>query len=313
MRPDLEDYDELNMGGDSGRTRAMSWLVLLIAIGGFTSLAYYAYKSGSQAMRESTVTVVNADETPIKTVPVDPQGEQFPNKDKTIYDAISKDGKPKNVEKLLAEPERPIVVGSGNDVLASNMDESEKSGATTYVNVANKATDPVDAQLTKNASENTSVTISLPPKIEVKKSEVADAVKPSSNAKEPEQSPVKSVEAPEMVNVKPVTIASQPTSEEKDTKAKSEPQAAKVVVKTEGAYKIQLGAYQSESEAAAMWKRISAKHADVVSGAPIIVKADTAKGTFYRLRASGFASMDAAKAACGKLSARSQACFAVGK
>ncbi len=294
MRPDLEDYDELNMGDGSARARAMSWLVLLVAIGGFTSLAYYAYKSGSKAMRNEAITVVEAEQTPIKTVPEDPQGEKFPNKDKTIYDAIEQGNKTKPAEKLMPEAERPMLPESAKEEGDSETDTG-KAAATTYVN---NATKPAPAPVAAPAPH-----ISLNPTPQ----------KPAPVEKTPAQ--------PEIINVKPVTVASKPTSEEKDAKAKPEVKptptpekpAASAAVKTGGAYKIQLGAYQSESEAAAMWKRISAKHADVVSGAPIIVKADTAKGTFYRLRASGFASMDAAKAACAKLSARGQACFAVGK
>ena len=67
------------------------------------------------------------------------------------------------------------------------------------------------------------------------------------------------------------------------------------------------------AEAKAMWSKIAAKHPNEVKGAPVIVRADLSNGTFYRLRASGFASADAAKAACSKLSAAGQACFYAGK
>ena len=80
-----------------------------------------------------------------------------------------------------------------------------------------------------------------------------------------------------------------------------------------GDYKIQLGAFKSEAEAQANWKKIAAKFPGTIGGAPIIVKATVGSGTFYRLRASGFASSNAAKEACAKLSAAKQACFPAGK
>ncbi|OYW13353.1 MAG: hypothetical protein B7X02_02380, partial [Rhodospirillales bacterium 12-54-5] len=116
MRPELEDFDELSAMEATPRSRAMSWLVLCVAVGGFAALAYYAYHSGSQSMRDSTMMVVNAEETPMKTAPIDPQGEQFPNKDKTIYDAINADAKTTaHVEKLLPEAEQPVVVPEAKD------------------------------------------------------------------------------------------------------------------------------------------------------------------------------------------------------
>ena len=86
----------------------MSWLVLVVAVGGFAALAYYAYHSGTHNTDGSDVTVVHADEAPIKQLPTDPEGEQFANKDKTIYDVITPgQAKPgDNVEKLMPEPEK---------------------------------------------------------------------------------------------------------------------------------------------------------------------------------------------------------------
>lgn len=319
MRPDLDDYEELNMGEGSSRARAMSWLVLLVAIGGFTSLAYYAYKSGSQAMRESTITVVNAEETPIKSAPTDPQGEQFPNKDKTIYDAIAQDGKGTRVEKLMPEPERATIPESmEEDGPATANEDGPSTKATTYVKSADKV-----AGLTTTAAPAAKADPAPAPaavaskSVETAKSETAAKTDPSA-ATAPGQE--KSAAAPEMVNIKPVTTVSKPSSEVKDDEAQSKASAKKsapakpvAAPASGGAYKVQLGAYQSEAEAQSQWNRIRAKNSDVLSGDPIIVKADTDKGTFYRLRISGFASSDAAKAACAKLAARRQACFPAGK
>ena len=383
MRPDLEDFDDLNELDNGPRSKAMAWLVLGVALCGFTSLAYYAYHSGSQSMRDASIAVVEADSAPIKAEPADPQGEQFPNKDKTIYEAIAADdasnGAP-HVEKLLPEAEQPTVP----QVVAvaprsARVEEKQDSQATTFVNAAGKGAvaekPPVDTPIPHATPQAAPVATppavspaveaitplavpvkpvakapakapappaavasaairasdfdkkpahpspSVKPAVETVKSaakQAEDEIAASEDASSDDAAPVDAVaevpsaSAPSMVNVKPVTPGSKPTSEVKDAQAKAA--AAKPVVVESGAgYKVQLGAFKSEAEAAAQWKKIASKNGDVLHGAPVIVKADLPNGTFYRLRASGFASADAAKAACAKLASRSQACFPAGK
>ena len=368
MRPDLEDFDDLNEQDVSPRSKAMAWLVLGVALCGFTSLAYYAYHSGSQSMRDANVAIVDADPSPIKGAPEDAQGEQFPNKDKTIYDAIAADDRENDaapVEKLLPEAEQavvpPVVAEAPRPVRA----EKKVPQTTTFVNEASKgaiaengAPDapishvtpaaPPAAEMIAPLSEPVKPVAKAPVKTPALPASVASvairasdfnkkpapaAAKPVAENPAPAPAPAaapvavaKEVEigasedagdnaspsAPEMINVKSVTPSSKPTSEIKDAKAKAK--AAKpVAVATGGPYKVQLGAFKSEPEALAQWKKIAAKNSDVVGGAPVIVKADLPNGTFYRLRASGYASTDAAKAACAKLASRSQACFPAGK
>lgn len=303
MRPDLDDFEELNEA-DAPRSRAMSWLVLIVAVGGFAALAYYAYHSGSQSMQGGQVLVVQADPSPMKAAPTDPQGETFPNQDKTIYDAITPNaGDTGKVEKLLPEPEEPVIPEPAVEETAP-VAAAPKADTTTYVNKEldsnnTPAIDPVDAQSMKQP---------------------APAIAPESK---PETAPVvakaePSAGAPEMVNTKTVTPAAAP----KVVEAKPEPKPVATpapapkpapVPAATGAYKIQLGAFKSDAEARQQWSKISAKHGDIIKGSPIIVKADVKGVTYYRLRASGYASADAAKAACAKLSSRGQACFPAGK
>lgn len=309
MRPELEDFDELAPIDQSPRSRAMSWLVLAVAVGGFATLAYYAYHSGSQSMRDGTLTVVNAEEGPIKSAPADPGGEQFPNKDKTIYDAISNDGNKPQVEKLLPEAEQPTMPIESGENNALTPDEpapsakapvnttAEKKSAepTTFVNAANKSPEISDEKPSDVKVASKSDNASGAP------------VTPVEEKTSASQSP--SASAPAMVNVKPVTTNSQPTSEEKDAKAKAAVAKPKVAKAATGSAKIQLGAFKSEEEALAQWKKISAKNSDVLAGSPTVVKAELPNGTFYRLRAT----VADAKAACSALAARKQACFPAGK
>ncbi|MES1991817.1 MAG: SPOR domain-containing protein [Pseudomonadota bacterium] len=79
-----------------------------------------------------------------------------------------------------------------------------------------------------------------------------------------------------------------------------------------GAYVVQLLALQDEAAAKAAWKKVAKKHANILGGHALdIEKADLgAKGTWYRVRAAGFASKTAATSACAKLKAAGQDCIA---
>ena len=302
MRPDLDDFEELSEG-EAPRSRAMSWLVLVVAVGGFAALAYYAYHSGSQSMQDGQVLVIRADQSAIKEAPVDAQGEEFPNQDKTIYDAISPDSTNGKVEKLLPEPEEPVIPEPAVEASVPPVKSDENT--TTFVNKSlnnsDAPADPVDVQSMKQPAPSIAPESKLPPvRVEPTDEEAAPVVVAPVAKVEPKPAPAPVVKkepasaaAPAIVNVKPAKTA--------------------VTVAASGNFKIQLGAYKSEAEARQLWGKILAKNADVIKGLPVIVKADLPNGTFYRLRASGFASADAAKAACAKLSSRGQACFYAGK
>jgi cell division protein FtsN len=320
MRPDMDDYAEIDDSKPEGGSRAMSWMVLAVAVGGFAALAYYAYNSGSNTVGGDATLVVEADQAPIKEAPADPDGEQFPNKDKTIYDVISPSGEPKTAEKLLPDPEHPVA--------AANVEDSEDDAPSAAPGTPPAAVVASIAQPTP--STTTFVAGAAEPAPQVKEPAVAApaaAVVAAQPAPTPSEQPVatvakpavvaaapaaeKSYASPQMVNEKTLTGKKDeaPVAVKEKPKAEPKAKADKPAVKETagGAYKVQLGAYKSESEANAAWKKISSAHSGVLSGAPTIVKADVNGSTFYRLRAGSYASADAAKAVCAKLGG--QACF----
>jgi cell division septation protein DedD len=305
MRPDLDDYEDLNTDNDGApQGRAMSWLVLGVAVIGFAALAYYAYQSGSQTGAEGEMITVEAQDGAIKEAPADPGGEQFPHKDKTIYDALSPyRTDEQKVEKLLPEPEEPVIP---EPAVGDAEPDKKEEPTTSYVNgsVDDKQANEVNPATDKKPNPVEAVTpldkvakpIPLEP-VEVKDQPVA--TKTVTVAKEPAPKPTAK---PAPVKVEPKPIA-------KAEPVKTEPQPAA----SGGNYKIQLGAYKSDEEARQSWSKITAKHGDIVKGSAIVVKADLPAGTFYRLRAGGFSSADAAKKACSMLSGRGQACFYAGQ
>lgn len=318
MKPDLDDYEELNDEADAPRGRAMSWVVLGLAVAGFASLAYYAYHSGS-ANPNGEVTVVAAEQGDIKTAPENPGGEEFPNKDKTIYDVISKDdGSEKPAEKLLPEPQQPVLENHAGDHEDDDVDAL--------------VADATQAPAAKPAAPAAVPAPAVPP--------AAPAAAPAPVAAEPvkpeapatttyvnknltpaaeDNAATKAPGEPTFVNEKPATAKKdevktaddkKPEPKKEAVKAPAKPAAKPVSPATAGgSYKVQLGAYASEAEAEGAWKKISAAHAGVLSGGPTIVQAEVNGKTYYRLRAGSFADAGAAKATCAKLGG--QACIPV--
>lgn len=317
MRPDMDDYAEIEETAPASSSRAMSWVVLAVAIGGFSALAYYAYHSGSASGPAGETLTVEADPSPIKEAPVNPDGAEFPNQDKTIYDVISPNGEAKTGEKLLPDPEHPVAAAnledSEDDIPAGASAAAPAASTTTYVApaavpgvppqtkpegvAAAQAAAPAPAV---NVAQPTPAPVAVPAQTVSEQPVVVTASKPVE----------KSYASPAMVNEKTITGKKEETLTAPAKPKPAQKPAAKADVQgAGGAYKIQLGAFKSQAEAEASWKKISAAHSAVLSGSPSIVKADVNGTTYYRLRAGSYANADAAKAACAKLGG--QACFPV--
>ncbi|MBN66651.1 MAG: hypothetical protein CMM94_03680 [Rickettsiales bacterium] len=121
------DFDDDEYGDDyePASFRWMSVVVLLLAVGGFFSLAWYAYHTGTKSMKVEDVIIIEAESEPIRTAPEDPGGQQFPHQDKSIYQAFSPDDEKPETEKLLPEPEQPET---------PRVAEAPEGATTSYVN-----------------------------------------------------------------------------------------------------------------------------------------------------------------------------------
>ena len=292
MRPNMDEYEDVE-DSQPANSRAMSWAVLAVAVGGFAALAYYAYNSGSKATAEGEVMMVEADGTPIKEAPVNPDGEEFPNQDKTIYDVITPNGTAPVAEKLMPEAERPVV--------AMRVEDSEDNAPVAVPPSA--AVKPSPSTTTYVAKEP--VVETPPPAM------VEPVVEQKLIIKAPEE---KSISNPQIINEKKVVVKkpspavakSEPSKEVANDAVKPKPEATSSEA---GSYKVQLGAFKSEDEAQAAWAKIRGKHASVLTGSPTIIKAELPNGIFYRLRTGSFDSKAAANSACASMSG--QACMVV--
>lgn len=92
---------------------SMARLLLIVAalavVGVVVAVAVATWPKNSGGMDENSIPVVQADNSPTHIKPDEPGGMQVPNKDSTIFDAISKYDEPeKKVDNLLEDSEVPM-------------------------------------------------------------------------------------------------------------------------------------------------------------------------------------------------------------
>lgn len=345
MNPDFDDYDDVQRDDTEPllRGNGLTRLILVLAIVGFLGLTYYAYHSGTQSVTSQQIPFIEADSNPVKAAPEEAGGEVFANKDKTIYDAISPytAESSKKVEKLLPTPEQPkIPEDLGTRAVSQDAQVDSSSDTTSYVKTSpqTQSSSSEDKEATGyNLPSETEKDIVSEAEIKASalKSKVEAAIK--STAIKPVVPAETSTTAPAATSVKASSATISDVAENiakttQTTAQKTAESAAKPIKKAaltpvaktatpplypasaSGNHKIQLGAFQSEAEAQQTWQRIRSKYSDVLSQASVmILRAELATGTYYRLRATGFASVASAKAACESLMARKQPCFYAGQ
>lgn len=266
------------------------WLpvaVVTTAVVGFVTLAWYAYHSGTQSLKEEDLLVVEADKTPMKEKPLDPGGMKFPNQDKTVFETFAgSSAVPPKVERILPPPEEPM---------SKNIDTS---GTKTWVNDAAGRKAPFNPPK-EEALVDTKKAEKTPPAVAVQPSlEKATDIKTYKAGDAPSADKVAEVAAAAVQAVNNAPAAD-------DTK-RLEPSAAGSNAK------IQLGAYQSEKEAQEAWVKMQKKFSELSGKSPLVIKADLgAKGIYYRLRTGGFAGAEEVKSVCAKLAKQNQACIPV--
>lgn len=118
----------------------------------------------------------------------------------------------------------------------------------------------------------------------------------------PSDIPVSGAPAPKPAPVKPTVVkpaAVKPVPVKQPTPVK--------VAATDGAWRIQLGAFGEEANATRLWTSLEGRIAELGSLQPYL----KASGNVTRLQAGPFASKAAAEAICNKVKATGQACIAV--
>lgn len=341
-RDDMSELQDLLLPDDEEPrrgSRVIPGLVMMTAFAGFIALSWYAYTAGTRSVQDDEILLVEADKTPMKEKPADPGGMQFPNQDKTIFEAISGAPKPQVVERVLPTPEEPI-----------NREQADASAQTTKTWV-NEKLQQADAQANNAAKEvlmeKPKVVAAAPvqpvpapqqmaqpiPAPTPQEAQAMAKVQPAAGTPSPApaapvptqnamiaqagsatvtsgavtyEPPTADAPAQTAIEVSPQPVAG--INDKPKEVAKAE-KPKKKVAKASGGATVQLGAYRSEEEAKKAWGALSKKYSSELGGRdPSIVQADLGeKGVFYRVRVN----VADAKGTCSTLTAKGQACIVV--
>lgn len=296
-----QDYDDYDTGNEYGRSSAVSWLVMGAAALGFLGLGWYAFSSSDSGSSDADIVTLDAYEDPYKHEPADKGGMEFPHQDKTIYDALDGNTRDEGAETLFPEPEAPVIPEIPETAAAEPENEGDAQSYVAEVPVAETAEKA--AEVKEAAVKKAEAKVA-----EVKIAEAAAEAKKLEAAK-----PIVAEKVAPVVVEKPKPVAA-PKPAPVVVKAPTPPATPVKSAAMGGSYAVQLGAFKSEAEAKTQWGKIIAKHGSILGGSTsVVVRADLPNGTFYRLRAVGFASEAAAKSACASLTKAGQGCFFAGK
>ena len=301
-----DNYDDLEEEfldeEEGGFLSLMSVVIGFLAIAGFITLAWYAYRTGTESLQIEELEVVKADESPLKEQPEDPGGWQFPHKDKTVYDTIATREKEQPMAATtMPAPEEPVerpVEGKNTEAWINKRYQEQKTSkvGVEEVKAAEKQKAAAEAAMKKEKEAKAKAKA---------EAEIAAKEKAAKKAEEKAKAEAAKKDAP-----KPVEKV------EKETSQPTKKEAAVVATKQKsvsGGPRVQLGAFKSQKEADATWGRIMKKHKSLLGNYDHdVVRADLGKkGVFYRLQVVPFESASAAKSLCKQLSSRKQDCFVV--
>lgn len=289
-----EDFDlEGENGG--GVLRWLSMAFVLVAVGGFIGLAWYAYKSGMQPVSEEDIPLIATDDLPFKEKPKDPGGLQFEHQDKSVYNQLAAGNTQERpmAERLLPLPEQPVERPAAEIAAPENFQKEEVSKA------------PVEAVVAAPAPQ---VVEKAQPVAPVQSAEVPP-VKAAEEVKPIQQKPLEKLEA---VNVPEKPVAVEKAEAKPITATPATVSAAPAAVKS-GKFMAQLGAFSSEKDAEAAWAKVKSAHGSMFpTKSHAIQRADLGnKGVFHRLQMGPFESEDAARKVCSYLQENKQGCFIV--
>ncbi len=336
MDPSSEAYEYKPVSSsESGQGKAAKMFIAVTAIAAIAGGAWYFV--GGMENTSDNVPVVRADTNPTKLKPSEPGGMEVPNRDKTVYERVSKENTEPKLERLLPRPEKPLEKPKAELALPELSEKiSEKTGMPAITKDLPEAPSEENSTIKPDKEVVVFNPVEEEPELpEVPSEEVASAIEA------PPPAPVVDENAPRALvkrAEKPVepqkfdqdALAAKiaealnekgPAEPKMDPPKKVEPskpvEMAKAVQKPVAApqkgYAMQLLSSKSKSGVEAAWKKIKGKNGDIVNTLPAnIVKADLGdKGIYYRLRLGPVTAGDKAKDICGKLKQRNVGCFIV--
>jgi cell division septation protein DedD len=296
-----------------GRSAFMVGSALLgaIALGG--ALAF-AYKQSGGGLGSETPPLVTADSRPVKEVPDEPGGKEFPHKNKLIYDRLQNGDEPES-ERLVPRQENVAV-----PALPPSAETPGMPAPVATTDLGTATTQAVGAEPVAVASADDSMPDGGPRKVKTMvvrpDGSMAEAPAEAAAAPAPE-APAAAPEAPQMaaaapppapVAAEPQEVASlqaPPPAPAPKPAAKPTQTAAATPAAAAGPtkYVVQVGSKKNQTDALASFADMQQKYPSLLANyRPMVQKADLgSKGTWYRLRIGPIADKTSATKLCGQL------------
>jgi hypothetical protein len=292
-----------------------SALLGAIALGG--ALAF-AYKQSGGGLGSETPPLVTADNRPVKELPDEPGGKEFPHKNKLIYDRLQNGDEPE-AERLVPRQENVAVPALPPSTETAGMPQPVAStdlgtpttqavgGEPVAVAAAEESVPDGGPRKVKTMVVRPDGSVETPP-IPAAPAEAAAAPVPPEAAPAPDAQLAAAAPAPAPAAAEPQEVASlqapppapaqKPAAKPTQTAAAT-PAAAAAPTK----YVVQVGSKKNQTDALASFADMQQKYPTLLANyRPMVQKADLgAKGTWYRLRIGPIADKTAATKLCSQL------------
>ena len=265
------------------------------AVAVVAGLVWFGFRHSAEVTDEASLPLIKADPRPLKSRPTQPGGMEVPNQDKLVFDRLDPGAAPPMVERLLPPPEVPMARPVA-PVTPPPADPAAKTASRTAIDTV-MAPPPIPLK-SGLPGEDAPAPAALPP---APPPAAAPAAKTPPVAKPP------SASAAAPAAPAPATVAALPHPTPPAVKA---PAAAKPPPAGSGpAVRIQVGAVPREADAQTKWKRLQARHRDLLGTLNLtVVRADLGeKGVYFRLQA-GPVDEARGRAICDQLKSQNVGC-----
>ena len=305
-----------------GRSAFMVGSALLgaIALGG--ALAF-AYKQSGGGLSNGQPPLVQADNRPVKELPDQPGGKEFPHKNKLIYDRLQNGDEPES-ERLVPRQENvavpalpPSTETAGMPAPVATTDlavpptTQAVGGAEPIAVAADDGSMPDGGpRKVKTMVVRPDGSMAEPPAAEAAAAPAAPEAPAADSQLAAAAAPPPAAAAPQAAEAAPQEVASlqAPPPPAAKPKPAAKPAAEQTAAVTPAAtapskYVVQVGSKKNQTDALASFADMQQKYPKLLASyRPIVQKADLgAKGTWYRLRIGPIADKTAANKLCGQL------------
>lgn len=291
--------------GDSRSGIYLNYLGAALSLALITGVSVWGYKL---IMRDvSGIPVVRAMDGEMRVLPDNPGGEVAPHVGLAVNEvaAIGEAGGPE--DRLVLAPATAGL--AREDLDAQPMAEQDEMLVAVTVDVAPASLDGA-TEITPDASPlSADDIIALA-------DQIASGVEPIAALDEPAQTVVPASVPGLAVSIRPAVRPASLRAVRPAPTATPAPTADEVAVSTqvfpEGTDLVQLGAFPNPTLAATQWQQLQARFGVLLEGRERVIQVSSqSSGTWYRLRASGFADRADAQRLCAALEAEGADCVAL--